>query len=88
MNNEILPIGAVSPKGRELYAYLSSHILQKGRQPTLYSMALFMRTDCDAVMGMLSSLQRFKLITYSTDGGLRVSFPVRSAWMRYGGEVG
>ena len=89
MNNQpiLLPIGSVNSKTRELYAYLVANVLQRNHQPTLYSIALFMRLDCDTAMRMLSELQHFGLIRYSTTNGLRAEILGGGKQMKFMGEV-
>ena len=89
MNNQpiLLPIGSVNSKTRELYAYLVANVLQRNHQPTLYAIALFMRTDCDTAMRMLADLQHFGLIKYSTANGLRVEVLGSGTQVKFMGEV-
>ncbi len=89
MNNKpiILPIGSVTPKARELFAYLVTNVLQRNRQPTLYAIALFMHTDCDSVMRMLANLQHYGLIKYSIEDGLKIEILGGRTQLKYMGDV-
>lgn len=84
---KIVPAGSVGPKCRELFAYLVTSVLMRNHQPDLYSLGLNMRTDCDSVIRMLDTLQKFGLIQYEFRPSLHVNIPKRGPQLRFEGEV-
>ena len=87
MKNEIPQIGSVGPQCQRLFAFLAASVLN-GRQPTLYSCVLDMHTDADSVVAMLDRLQKFGLLTYRLEDGLRVEIAKRPGCaVEFRGEV-
>lgn len=83
----IVPVGSVTPKERELFAFIVSMVVMRNRQPSLHVLSLNMRKDGDTIMGMLKNLQKYGLIRYRFNPELQVSIPTGGPALPFSGEV-
>lgn len=83
----VVPVGSVTAKERELFAFIVSMVVMRSRQPSLHVLSLNMRKDSDTIMGMLQNLQKYGLIKYCFNPELQISIPTGGPALPFSGEV-